>query len=375
MSLYIGKDDSNQNVLAITNNNISENLIKAQVTDFSNFSFHSKAGYMFNDVLEYTVTWPTGYKVASINIPVSYMVNSGITRTVFIFIDGTYVTVTTGGAPVVTGYTKAYYYNKTDGILYLYDSTKASGSVSNILIIVTNYYGLTLRNEPNNYSGSVVLNSSQFLVQGVDIFSKKWLCTPPVNNIDKVINILGINYQIVNYVPSVGIFTLDTSSGVKILKGGKAVVDTSIAGFSPLMPNSYAGTQTQTNYVYLHRSSGSNSPIGFGNTSFPQATVTFPTNIPADNSLILLHVVNSMDSADSSVILMNTSNSSWIDYGIGFVPSDTGVGYCNIRFGVRITANNIQLSVDGGNCNSNTNDAYPYIIASNYYIRYVYVNK
>lgn len=376
MSFYLGKDSLNESILAITNNTVSESLIKSQVTNFSNFSFHSKAGYMFNDILEYTVTWKDSYKEVYIPISLSFMVNNGISRTIFVFIDNIYVTVNTEGSPVVPGFDKAYYYNKTNGRLYLYDSTKATGSSSNILVIATNYYSLELRNETIDYSGSVLFNSDVFLINGQDYFTKKWMCTPPINTIDKVVNILGISYQILNYVPAVGNISIDSTNGIKIAKGGKCLVDTTVAGFTPLMPNSFDGIQTQTKNIYLYRPGGNNAPLGFGNTSFPLSTVTFDTNIAADNSLILLEVVRAGSAYTSKAILMNTSNSSWINYGVDFMPADGGIGICNSRLGIRITNGKIQISIDGGNCMSGpTNDATPYVINSNYYIRYVYVSR
>lgn len=376
MSLYLGKDTNNSNILAISRGSKSESDMKSTQTDFSDFVFHSKASYMFADILEYTVSWPSGYKEVSISIPSSFMVRSGVIRTVFVFINDVYVTIKYDNSmPVVNGFGACYNYNTSSQKLFLHDYSKASGESSRILVIATNYYGLINRNEDSTLSGSILLKKESFTLSGVDYFSKKWLVTPPVNNIDKQINLLGTTYQIVNYYPSSGSFKLESSSGIKISRGGKLLLDSTVSNFHPLAPNNFYGTSNLSKLVYLRRSSGENSPFGFGSASIPSATVSFNIGITATNTLILLEMVESTSNTSLGPLLMNTSYSSWINYAVGFVPPYTGVGFCNVRFGLRLVNGVLYFSVDGGNCMSNTNDAHPFTVSTTYYVRYIYVTK
>ena len=376
MSLYLGKDTSNSNILAISRGSKSESDMKSIQTDFSDFVFHSKASYMFADILEYTVSWPSGYKEVSISIPSSFMVMSGVIRTFFVFIDNIYVTIKYDNyMPIVGGFGACYNYNTSSQKLFLHDYSKASGASSRILVIATNYYGLINRNENSTSSGSILLEKESFTLAGVDYFSKKWLVTPPVNNIDKQINLLGTTYQIVIYYPSSGSFKLESSSGIKISRGGKLLLDSTVSNFHPLAPNNFYGTSNLSKLLYLSRSSGGNIPLGFGSASFPKGTVSFDIGITATNTLILLEMVEAYSNTSLGTLLMNTSYASWINYGVAFVPSYTGVGYCNLRFGLKLVNGVLYFSVDGGNCMADTNDATPFVVSTTYSVRYVYVTK
>jgi len=371
MSLYIGKDDNNDAIMHITTGSKTKNELTSLTPDLSSAIFHSKCAYLFSKYEKYTMTAQTGSmcegNYVTISKSSSYMIGpSGNLRTTLVFVNGEYVNMYVN-APFVS-FALGYYYDSDSEQLVIY-LNDLSGSVT-IQLLFTDYFGLTYNSSNIDYYGApIIVNNYELSFNGFNYFDNQWVVTPPINDSDDILSIQGKQYQIINSTSTSGGFSLDTSNGtVKIYKGSKCLVDSSIAGFKPFMPDTQIGIKTETKSLYLHRSSGSNAPGNYDN-----AAVSFSTFIPYTDRLALLNVCIGTSTTTNTLIVNFKQDFDWITFGVGFVPANIRVGYCNIRFGVKFYQNNLYLSVTGGNCCSNTNDAYPFLVNSNSYFEFIYI--
>ena len=377
MSLYLGKDTIADPIMVISNSLKSVNTLKQYpLNDLNGIVFHSKASYMFADYEEISLNVTTGSfdiaNTASMHKSSSYMLSpNGELRSCFIFINNTYVntSVPTSLNGAYVYFREAWSYDVSNQRFIIY--TNKTG-VINVKIIYTNFFNLTYRSEPNTLTGDIKITKDSIKIGGTDYFNKKWLVTPALNSQDLTLTILGKTYQLINSVTSSGVLEIMSSAnngGMVIKKGGKTLLDSSKSSYKPLIPNSSVGVVSETRTLALTKSSGDNSPSGY-DMNFTE----FNTFIPYSNSIALIRVVFS--NARTSLIPMLidlSSNSNWIDYTVGFVPSYTGVGFCNVRVGVRFYNNKIRIGLDGSNCCSDTNDAFPYTMGGDCKFELVYV--
>lgn len=377
MSLYLGNDVIGDPIMAVSNSPKSANTLKQYpLNNLDGIIFHTKANYMFADYEEVNLNVTTrsscSGNIASMSKSSSYMLSPyGELRSCFIFINNIYVStsIPTNFKDAYVYFREAWSYDIPNQRFIIY--TNKTG-VINVKIVYTNFFNLTYRAEPSILIGGIKITKDSIKIGDIDYFNKKWLVTPELNNEDLTLSIFGKTYQLINSVTSSGkleIMSNENNGGMIIKKGGKTLLDSSKSSYKPLIPNSSIGVVSETLTLRLARDSGNNGPSGY-DRNFTE----FNTFIPYSNNVALVRVVfNDNPNSLIPIFIDLSSNSNWLDYTIGALPSLTGVGFCNVRVGVRFYNNKIRIGLDGGNCCSNTNDAFPYTMGGSCKFELVYV--
>ena len=242
MSFYLGKDTSANAVLAISSTYETPSSL-AGAYNKSNLAFHSNYSYL--NITEYTVTanketsagfsYSSTHDVFKIAVPSTlFKVNN--TPRMFIMLLGSSRTLVTCYTPSTYHETRlidinhnvAYpCYNYTDDTILLVTPKVGTASLEIYFILFNlDFKGNTIDNLFTN--NSISISTSAFLVRGIDYFSTKWLVTPAINNVDRMITLFGTEFQIVNSVYTPGPVSMAVSgSQTTIRKGGKLVLDSS----------------------------------------------------------------------------------------------------------------------------------------------------
>ena len=269
MSIYLGKDDSNNNIMHITNGVTSVNDLKSGV--LTNTVFHSglplssykliavspgryypykefaswKAQFAYSLALSWYSYYDTfsgrrpclGVQVYSIGTSdYSYLINSVNTKpnrvllldSNFKIVPGisllNFTSITQDKYGIDTHMTKSTAY--TLGILqYQYQSWL--NAVYYILVIEDNFYPAL--------SGSISINNRGFYIGSTDAFSgRNLVTTSPVNSSIQVTNNLYLST--LSNTASVGL-QLITSPNVKLIIGDSVLFDSSINSYLPFKPN------------------------------------------------------------------------------------------------------------------------------------------
>lgn len=242
MSFYLGKNTSGDAVLAISRAHDTAATL-ADASNKANLAFHSNYSYL--NITEYTVvvnkdtsagfSFSRTHDVFKIAVPSTLFKVAGTPR-MFIILFGASISP-------VTCYTHSTYtathlndilyniahpcYNYTDDTVLLVTPTTGTPSTEiRFILFDLDFKGNVINNVFT--SNSISVSTSAFLVRGIDYFSTKWLVTPAINNIDRMITLFGTTFQIVNSVYTPGPVSIAVSgSQTAIRKGGKLVLDSS----------------------------------------------------------------------------------------------------------------------------------------------------
>lgn len=288
MSFYLGNDSNGNGVIAVSRSTESATALK-NGTNFSNLVYHSKYQYTYVDIYTCAANCLTGgyFEAGSaryfkINVPPDMFKVNGIPRMFWLFINNSTVPVTCYTAANYTTATPAYHidvkypcYNYTDDTVFISIPT---GSVATIVaeFFIFNFDNLGNLIVPTN-NGSIVVNSNTFNVGGVDMFSTKWLISPAINAVDRVINVFGRDMQIVNSVPTTGSVQLSITSGRTIIARNNKVILDSSANYLPMIYNT-ALRLLEVSSPYMH---------------YLGVPVVFRTGLPTYDGIALLLIHSS----------------------------------------------------------------------------------
>jgi len=255
MSLFIGKDDSNNNVLHVSSD--ESTLAKLKSGPYELTSFHSNLQYLsykiYEPVSSYyipdTIANSTGYYVGGIAVtmPNDFILefSSIPTRFYFILLDNSdtllrYSFYPSGSRDTMYNPPFCMWYSSTPSAgtnngLYkgetpyptssnIYGYICSSVNTSNIKIVVTNYSdtGVLFNSKLNN--NNIDITRDSFLIGGIDISSYPYITRHILNPIDTSIDLNGSTYQLCNN-NSEGTFDLSTTGHVELKVGGKTIID------------------------------------------------------------------------------------------------------------------------------------------------------
>lgn len=253
MSFYLGKDSNGASVMAVSKTAESAATLKDAV-NFHNLAYHSKYQYTNVDIYTTTVNrevsgyyakWTT-VSFFKVYAPPSIFKVNGTRRMFLMYIVGNTVPVT---CHLPTDYTyqgsQLPYisvafpcYNYTDDTFLVAIPNGAPQTLSlEFLLFDIDYNGNLLVPTSSN---SISMDPSGITVKGENYFTTKWLVSPAINNVDRIITLFGRTVQIVNSVPATGAVELSVNSEKTIIKyGGKVVLD-STANYHPMIYNQNA---------------------------------------------------------------------------------------------------------------------------------------
>lgn len=249
MSFYLGKDSNGTSVMAVSKTAESAATLKDAV-NFHNLAYHSK--YQYTNVDIYTTTVSTfggklGVSYFRGYAPPSIFKVNGTPRMFLMYIVGNPVPVTCQlniehihkNPETTLNFNVAF-----PGYCYADDTflvTVPQGGLQTLslefLLFDIDYSGNLLVPTSSN---SISMDSSGITVKGENYFTTKWLVSPAINNVDRIITLFGKTVQIVNSVPTTGAVELSVNSEKTIIKyGGKVVLD-STANYCPMVYNQNA---------------------------------------------------------------------------------------------------------------------------------------
>lgn len=285
MSFYLGKDSSGTSVMAVSKTAESAATLKDAV-NFHNLVYHSKYQYTNVDIYTTTVNrevsgyyanWRTSSFFKVYAPPEIFKVN-GIRRMFLMYIVGNPTPVT---CHITTDYTYQGSqapnisvafpcYNYTDDTFLVAIPNGVPQTLSlEFLLFNMDYMGNLL---VPTLSNSIIMNSSGITVRGENYFTTKWLVSPAINSIDRIITLFGRTVQIVNSVPTTGAVELNVNSEKTTIKyGGKVVLD-STANYYPMIYNQNARSFEISNQFRFY--------IG--------VNTTFRTGLPVSDSVAVL---------------------------------------------------------------------------------------
>lgn len=230
MSLFIGKDNSNKSCMVLSKTLKTEATIKASSPDLSNnYALDTRRRLMYCTLMSGSAYVVTSYLVNGIrvyktrvNIDPS-IIGSGSTKKVFLVYTNDYSsqigyeTFEPSPTDLALQFTLYYF-----GGSYI-DVIGANYVPSSIQVIVFDYYenGTLPTLETTN---EISISGSSLVVNGIDYFNRSFLVYPAINSYDKVINIWGLNIQIVNSIASsdpLQIITDTDNNSIVIAKGPK----------------------------------------------------------------------------------------------------------------------------------------------------------
>lgn len=230
MSLFIGKDNSNKSCMVLSKTLKTEATIKASSPDLSNnYALDTRRRLMYCTLFSGSAYVVTSYLVNGIkvyktrvNIDPS-IIGNGDTKKVFLVYTDNYSNhigyETFNPSPGYLALSFILYYF---GGSYI-DVIGARYIPSSIQVIVFDYYANgTLPTLDTNNEISIL--GSSLVVNGIDYFNRPFLVYPAINSYDKVINIWGLNIQIINSTASsdpLHIITDTDNNSIVIAKGPK----------------------------------------------------------------------------------------------------------------------------------------------------------
>jgi len=235
MSFYIGKDFEGTQVVAVSKEEESA-VSLSNALNFSNLAYHSKYQYLHVDTYTTIVSMITGtyydswtVKVYHVPVPNALFKVNGTRRMFLLLVDG--------GSLPVTCYTDSTYqstfseitvdvahpcYNYTDDTILLTIPNGAASVSVEFILFNTDSLGNTII---GTAGGPTTISTQSFIVNGTDYLTAKWLVTPSVNTADSIINLFGVQFQIVNSVPTTGAVAFSTAGGgTSVTHGGKVIL-------------------------------------------------------------------------------------------------------------------------------------------------------
>lgn len=257
MSFYLGRDSNGTSVMAVSKTAESAATLKDAV-NFHNLAYHSK--YQYTNVDIYTTTVNSGVSgYFEVYAPPSVFKVNGIRRMFLMYIVGNTVPVTCHSE---------FYYNAFEGERRLSASRAFpcyNYTDDTFIVTIPGYGSHTLSLEfllfDIDYTGNLLvatssngisMDSSGITVKGENYFTTKWLVSPAINNVDRIITLFGKTVQIVNSVPTTGAVELSVNSEKTIIKhGGKVVLD-STANYNPMIYNQNARSFNVSNQFLFY---------------------------------------------------------------------------------------------------------------------------
>lgn len=323
MSFYLGKDSNGTSVMAVSKTAESAATLKDAV-NFHNLAYHSK--YQYTNVDIYTTTVSTfggklGVSYFRGYAPPSIFKVNGIPRMFLMYIVGNPVPVTCQlniehvhkNPETTLNFNVAF-----PGYCYADDTflvTVPQGGLQTLslefLLFDIDYSGNLL--VPTSSNG-ISMDSSGITVKGENYFTTKWLVSPAINNVDRIITLFGKTAQIINSVPTTGAVELSVNSEKTIIKhGGKVVLD-STANYCPMIYNQNARSFEVSNQFFLYISGGS---------------AIFRTGLPTSDSIAVLmfHGVFNPYNNPYTAIKYNIPIMYNPAYDTGFIPIVPSNGY------------------------------------------------
>ena len=236
MSLYLGKDVLNEAMLVISKNYSGENAIRNSLPSISNnFAVDTRRDLLFCDVINiasptYIRSYSNGgltYYVYRVQVTNSFLVLNGNKRMSLYFINNfTYrVNFNLMSELDQSVFGANSYYQGKDFV----DIHTLYSNLSDIALI-------SLRITDNGVSNpyevvadrTIKVSNSEFLVNGIDYFSRNFLVTPPVNLVDDTFDFGGKTIQIVNSENTVFDAAVTLSNSRLVVNNGtKTILDSS----------------------------------------------------------------------------------------------------------------------------------------------------